>query len=83
MWNLIVKKKRKKVQNWYDDINYNTIELRHEKTPCATDLIILIDSVYRNDKSYYSEVLLQELKYMLKYKTKRYHKRFSLLCLWF
>ena len=40
--------------------------LTPEITPCVTYSIILIDSVYINDKSYYPQKLLDECKYKIK-----------------
>ena len=40
-----------------------------EETPLTAHLIILVDSVYRRSKSYYSQVILEECKYMVKNET--------------
>ena len=44
-----------------------------EETPWTGHSIILVDSIYRRNKSYYPEVILEECKYMVKTEiTKRY-----------
>ena len=56
----------------FKDEKFHDAELPQEKTPCATYSILLIASVYRNNKSYYSQVILEERKYMVKDRTERY-----------
>ena len=46
-----------------------SLGLHIEKTLCTAHLIILTDSVYRSNESNYSQVLLEECKYIVKDKT--------------
>ena len=39
-----------------------------EETTWTVNLIILVDSIYRRNKSYYSQVILEECKYVVKMK---------------
>ena len=46
-------------------IFYNN-KIPKEASQCVCLSVILIDSVYRKDKDYYPEVLLEEYKYVAK-----------------
>ena len=46
----------------------NSNEIPKEGSPCICLCIILIDVVYRKDKCYYHQVLLEEFKYVVKEK---------------
>lgn len=49
--------------------------LPQEKTLCATHSATFIDLVYRIDKRYYPEALLDDCKYKVKCKTIKIHDR--------
>ena len=52
---------------------FNNEGLTAEETPRTAHSIILVDSIYRRNKSYYPQVILEECKYMVKNETtKRY-----------
>ena len=39
-----------------------------EETPCLTYSLVLLDSVYKSDKSYYRQQLLEKCNYFVKIK---------------
>ena len=51
-----------------NNTNFNGEEIRKEGSQCICSSVILIDSVYRTGKNYYSQVFLEECKYFVKEK---------------
>ena len=48
--------------------NFHNNKIPKEGSQCTFLLVIFIDSVYRNDKNYYTQILLEESKYFVKEK---------------
>ena len=48
--------------------NFHNNKLPKEHSQCVCLSVILIDSVYRKDKDYYTKVFLEECKYIVKEK---------------
>ena len=68
------KYKSAKIKPFNDEIKtaFHDERLPAEEIPWTAHSIILVDSIYRRNKSYYPQVILEECKYMVKNETKRY-----------
>ena len=58
-----------------DEIRTNSRDEGLPQEKKATHWAIFIDLIYRIDKRYYPEALLDKCKYKVKYKTKKIHNR--------
>ena len=65
------KYKSAKIKSFNDEIRtaFHDEGLTAEETPRTAHSIILVDSIYRRNKSYYPQVILEECKYMVKNET--------------
>ena len=61
---------RTKIKSYNGKVNTNfqNNKTLKEGSQCIFESVILIDSVYRKDKSYYPQVLIEECTYVLKEK---------------